>query len=119
MLQCTGEGGADEDGGIGSSSVVSSIWTSHLPVAMTVISFFYSGVNSSQRALACEEVIMRVVRRGERDRRQMTPAMVGVVVYIAMLGGKGTDGWRWRSRIVNRVSLMWAAGEQTNGHHVV
>ena len=35
--------------------------------------------------------------------------MAGASVYIAMVGGGGTDVWRWSSRLGNRVSLMWAA----------
>ena len=54
-----------------------------------------------------------VVWRGEREQRRMTAAMAGTVVYIAMVGGGGTDVWRRSSRLGNRVSLMWAADGRT------
>lgn len=61
--------------------------------AMAAISFFWPVISLSQRALKREEVMMGVVPRGERDRRWMTVAMVRVSVYIAMVGGRGTDEW--------------------------
>ena len=39
----------------------------------------------------------------------MTAAMAGAAVYIAMVGGGGTDVWHRSSRLGNRISLMWAA----------
>ena len=54
-----------------------------------------------------------MVWTGERERMRMTTAMADVAVYIAMVGGGGTDVWRQSSRLGNRVSLMWAADERT------
>ena len=45
---------------------------------------------------------------------RMTAAMAGAVVYIAMVGGGGTDLWRRSSRLSNRVSLMWVADGRTD-----
>ena len=50
---------------------------------------------------------------------RMTAAMAGAAVYIAMVGGGGTDVWRRSSRLGNRVSLMWAADGWTDGTCVV
>ena len=50
---------------------------------------------------------------------RMIAAMAGVAVYIAMVGGGGTDVWRWSSRLSNRVSLMWAAEGRTDDTCVV
>ena len=44
---------------------------------------------------------------------QMTAAMAGAAVYIAMVGGGGTDVWHRSSGLSNRVSLMWAADGRT------
>ena len=55
-----------------------------------------------------------VVWTGERERMRMTAAMAGAAVYIAMVGGGGTDVWRRSSRLGNRVSLMWAADGRTD-----
>ena len=43
---------------------------------------------------------------------RMTAAMAGAVVYIAMVGGGGTDVWCRSSHLGNRVSLMWVAEGQ-------
>ena len=105
MVQCTGEDGAEEEGGaedesgVGSSSAASSIGTSsssgYLPAsqsaAMAAISFFWSIVYPSRRELEREEAKVGVVWTGERERRRMTAAMAGAAVYIAMVGGRGTD----------------------------
>src|SRR4051812_22814656 len=80
MVQCTGEGdteeeegGADEDGGTNSSSsTVSFIGSSSSsgwllasqPIVMAVISFFWSGISLSQRALARKESMVGVVQQG-------------------------------------------------------
>ena len=50
---------------------------------------------------------------------RMTAAMVGAAVYIAMVGGGGTDVWRRSSRLGNCVSLMWAAYGRTDGTCVI
>ena len=57
--------------------------------------------------------------RGERERRRMTAAMAGAAVYIAMVGGRGTDGWHRRRRHGNRVSSMWTTDGRMNDRHVV
>lgn len=49
----------------------------------------------------------------------MTAAMAGALVYIAMVGGTGTDRWCRSSYLGNRVSLMWAADEQTDGTSLI
>lgn len=65
VVQCIGEGGAEEEeeGGDGSSSS-SGCLPANQPAAMAVISFFWSDVSPSQRALAGEESMVGVVRRG-------------------------------------------------------
>lgn len=49
----------------------------------------------------------------------MTAAMAGTTVYIAMVGGGGTDVWRRSSRLGNPISLMWAAEGRTDDTCVV
>ena len=60
-----------------------------------------------------------VVWTGERERMQMTAAMAGAAVYIAMVGGEGTGVWRRSSRLGNRISLMWAIEGRTDGTCVI
>jgi hypothetical protein len=93
MVQCTGEGGADEESGAGSSSSIGTSSSSGcLPASqstvMAAIFFFWSVVSSSQSALEREKVMVEVVRRGERDWRRVTMAMAGEAVYIVMVGDR-------------------------------
>ena len=60
-----------------------------------------------------------VVWTGERERMRMTAAMASTAVYIAMVGGEGTDVWRRSSRLGNHVLLMWAADGRTDDTCVV
>ena len=50
-----------------------------------------------------------MVWTSERERMRMIVAMASAAIYIAMVGGRGTDVWRRSSRLGNRVSLMCAA----------
>ena len=50
---------------------------------------------------------------------RMTRAMAGAAVYIAMVGGGGTDVWRRSSSLGNRVSLMWVADGRMDDTYVV
>ena len=49
----------------------------------------------------------------------MTAAMAGAAVYIALVGGRGTDVWRRSSHLGNRVSLMWAVDRRMDDTCVV
>ena len=78
------------DGDVSSSS--SGCLPASRSVAMAAISL-WSVVRPSRRALEHEEAMVGVVVwTEERERRRMTRAMAGAVVYIAMVGGGGTDG---------------------------
>ena len=48
----------------------------------------------------------------------MTAAMTDAAVYIAMVGGGGTNVWRRSSRLSNCVSLINVDGRRTDGWHL-
>lgn len=92
MLKCNDE----EDGGDLSSDASSILTLSAsiclptcYPTAMGAISFFYMVKSPSQRALECEEPMVGMVPRGERDQRRRIAVMAGAAIYIAADGNGG------------------------------
>ena len=118
MVQCAREDGAEEEGGrriIDYHVLHWDVVVLRLPAGQPVGSD------------GCHLLVVRrppvpkrkpwravVMWTGEVERMRMTPAMAGAAVYIAMVGGGGTDMWRRSSRLSNRVSLMWAAEGRTS-----
>ena len=79
-----------------------------------------SVVLPSRRPLEHEEAM---VGSSGVDRRKGTDAddcgYAGATVYIAMVGGGGTDVWRWSSRLGNHVSLMCVADGRSDDTCVI
>ena len=59
---------------------------------MNVDTFFYK-IGQSRDTLTSYKTYMQ------------TATMASATLYIAIVGGTGTDSWRWSSRLGNHVSL--------------
>ena len=73
---------------------------------VNVDTFFYK-IGQSTDTLTSDKTYMQIA------------AIAGAAVYIAMVGGRGTDVWRRSNRLGNRISLMWVTDGRTDDTCVV